>query len=111
MTTHQATIDFILEQLSELPHVRARKMFGDYALYCNEKVVGLVCDDELFIKITDEGKQHNTEDYEEGIPYPGAKAYMRITEKIDNRDWLTQLVSKTAHVLPLPKPKRAKHTK
>ena len=32
MTTRKATIDFILEQLSSLPDVRARKMFGDYTV-------------------------------------------------------------------------------
>lgn len=108
MTTRQTTIDFILEQLSSLPDVRARKMFGDYALYCNEKVVGLVCDDELFIKITEEGHAFNAQDYEEGIPYKGAKPYMHISEKLDDRDWLCQLISITANVLPFPKPKKPK---
>lgn len=108
MTTRKTTIDFILEQLSSLPDVRARKMFGDYALYCNEKVVGLVCDDELFIKITEEGKKLNTDDYEEGIPYKGAKPYMLISEKLDERDWLCQLISITANVLPCPKAKKPK---
>lgn len=108
MTTQQTTIDFILEQLSSLPNVRARKMFGDYALYCDEKVVGLVCEDELFIKITEEGRSFNVEDYEEGLPYTGAKPYMHISEKLDDRDWLAQLVSLTARVLPMPKPKKSK---
>jgi len=26
-------------------------MFGEYALYCGDKVVALVCDDQLFVKI------------------------------------------------------------
>lgn len=106
MSTQQTTIDFILEQLSSLPNVRVRKMFGDYALYCDEKVVGLVCEDELYIKITEEGKVFNSEDYEEGLPYKGAKPYMHISEKLDDRVWLTQLVSLTASVLPMPKPKK-----
>jgi len=52
MAISRNTIDFILDQLSALPKIRARKMFGEYALYCDEKVVALVCDDQLFIKIT-----------------------------------------------------------
>ena len=55
MPTSQSTIDFLLDQLSGLPRVRARKMFGEYALYCQEKVVALVCDNQLFVKITPEG--------------------------------------------------------
>jgi TfoX/Sxy family transcriptional regulator of competence genes len=35
-TSH--TIGFLLIQLSSLPNVRARKMFGGYALYYDEKV-------------------------------------------------------------------------
>lgn len=31
MRTSQSTIDFLLDQLSTLPGIRARKMFGDYA--------------------------------------------------------------------------------
>jgi TfoX/Sxy family transcriptional regulator of competence genes len=52
MATKQSTIDYLLDQLGSLPKVRARKMFGEYALYCNEKVVALICDDELYVKIT-----------------------------------------------------------
>ena len=39
MTTSQSTIDYLLDQLSGLPNVRSREMFGEYALYCDEKVV------------------------------------------------------------------------
>jgi TfoX/Sxy family transcriptional regulator of competence genes len=40
MATSQGTTDFILDQLSSVPNVRVRKMFGEYALYCDDKVVG-----------------------------------------------------------------------
>ena len=49
MATSESTIDFLLDQLGAVPGVRARKMFGEYALYCGEKVVALVCDDQLFV--------------------------------------------------------------
>jgi DNA transformation protein len=57
MSTQASTIEYILDQLSSVPGVRARKMFGEYALYCGDKVVALVCDDTLFVKITEEGKE------------------------------------------------------
>jgi TfoX/Sxy family transcriptional regulator of competence genes len=106
MSTKQETIDFILEQLSDIENIRARKMFGEYVLYCDEKVVGLVCDDELFIKPTEMGKEYVGADYEEGQPYPGAKIYIKIGEKIDDREWLGKLVRITADVLPIPKQKK-----
>lgn len=107
MSTQQSTIDFLTDQLSSLPAIRFRKMFGEYALYCDEKVVGLVCDDELFIKITELGKQFVGVDFAEGIPYPGAKPYIQIGDKLDDKDWLCELIKITAGALPIPKPKKS----
>ncbi len=57
MPTQQSTIDYLLEQLTNTPNIRYRKMFGEYALYHNEKVVALICDDNLFVKPTPAGKK------------------------------------------------------
>ena len=43
-------VQYIIEQASQAGEVRARKMFGDYCLYCNDKPVGLICDDYLYLK-------------------------------------------------------------
>ena len=48
MSSKQSTVDYILDQLSESGNVRVRKMFGEYALYCDEKVVGLICEGDRF---------------------------------------------------------------
>jgi TfoX/Sxy family transcriptional regulator of competence genes len=94
-----------LEQLSPLS-VSARKMFGEYALYYDGKVVALVCDDLLFVKPTESGKQQ-IEHLEEKTPYPGAKLYFLIdTDLWEQRDWLQQLIITTAAALPVPKPKK-----
>lgn len=84
-------------------------MFGDYALYCEGKVVGLICDDTLFIKITEPGKKFVGELYKEGNAYKGAKPSMMIDgDKIEDHVWLSQLVRLTADSLPPPKPKKLK---
>ena len=49
MSSSQSTVDFILEQVSGAGAVRAQKMFGEYGIYCNEKIVAFVCDDQLFV--------------------------------------------------------------
>jgi len=72
MSTKQNTVDFILEQINSAGIVSAKKMFGEYALYCDGKVVGLVCDNELFIKITSAGRAF-VGDCPEKQPYKGAK--------------------------------------
>ncbi len=109
MATRQETIDFILDQAAGAGEARARKMFGEYALYLDGRVVALVCDDQLFVKITEPGREFVGERYEEGYAYPGAKASMRISEEmLDDREWLSELLRITALALPLPKPKKKK---
>jgi DNA transformation protein and related proteins len=109
MATSETTIRFLLDQLSNLPGVRARKMFGEYALYCGEKVVALVCDDQLFVKITVPGKALVGERYAEAFAYPGAKASMLVgADELDDHERLTTLIRVTAAALPSPKPKKAR---
>jgi len=106
MKTSQSTIDYLLDQLSSLPNVRARKMFGEYALYCDEKVVALVCDNQLFVKITPTGKALAGKHYVEGEAYPGAKPSMVIgADQIDDGERLCELIRVTAAALPIPKSK------
>jgi TfoX/Sxy family transcriptional regulator of competence genes len=84
-------------------------MFGEYALYCDDKVVGLICDDQVFIKITVAGKDFMGSNYQEGLPYPDAKPYMLLGgDIIENKDAFAQLVELTAQALPVLKPKRSK---
>ena len=108
MPTDTRTAEYILEQLQELPYVRVRKMFGEYALYCDEKVVGLICDDQLYIKYTDAGTEYAQKRFIEGTAYPGAKPSMNVTDYIDDREFLSTLVRLTATSLPLPKKKLKK---
>ncbi|MBK8482756.1 MAG: TfoX/Sxy family protein [Proteobacteria bacterium] len=107
MATQQGTMDFLLDQLRGLPAVRARKMFGEYALYCDEKVVALVCDNQLFVKITPAGRALVGERYAEGEAYPGAKPSMLIdAEELEDGDRLCELIRLTAAALPVPRPRR-----
>ena len=109
MSTSPSTIDFILDQLVDIGHVSARKMFGEYALYCNERVVGLICNDTLYLKITDPGKNFVGKYYQEGSAYPGAKVSMMISgDLIEDGSWISELVKITADNVPLPKPKKTK---
>lgn len=112
MATKQSTVDYILDQLSGIEGVSARKMFGEYALYAEGKVVALVCDDTLFVKITGEGAKFVGKHYEEGAAYRGAKPSMRIDEDlIDDREWLAELMRITAEHVPVLKKKVKKKTR
>jgi DNA transformation protein and related proteins len=108
MKTTQATIDYILDQLISAGDVAARKMFGEYALYCDGKVVALVCRNTLFVKITDEGKKFVGKYYHEGHAYKGARTSMIIDDsRIEDHEWLSELIRITADNLPTPKQKKA----
>ena len=106
MATSTATIEYIEDQLGELG-VTNRKMFGEYALYCDGKVVALVCDDTLFVKMTDAGVEYAGTKFKKGTAYRGAKPSIRISDDdIENREWLQELIRITAKHLPAPKPKK-----
>ena len=111
MSTSPKTIEIILEAAADIPTIRARKMFGEYALYVDEKVVGLVCDDQLFIKITD-ASAALVRTRDPAPPYPGAKDQYRIdANDWDDREYITGLLLATADSLPVSKPKKPRKQK
>ena len=105
MASHQGTVDFILDQMAGAGAVSARKMFGEYGLYCNGRMFALVCDDQLFIKPTTAGRAFAGM-IEEGAPYPNARPHLLIgDDRLGKTEWLEQLVRLTVSELPEPKPK------
>ena len=107
MASTQDFADFIATQAAGAGHITFRKMFGEYALYCDGKVVALICDDQLFIKPTQGGRAFIGE-VVEAPPYPGAKLYLLIEDKYENQEWLSDLIRITSLELPIPKPKTKK---
>lgn len=106
MATSQATMDFLLDQLSGTTPVSAKKMFGEYCLYLADKPVALVCDDQLYLKPTKAGRDLIRQVVEDA-PYPGAKPHLLITADLwEDRDWLIQLIQATGNELPPAKPKK-----
>jgi DNA transformation protein and related proteins len=87
--------------------ISSRKMFGEWAIYSGRKVVALVCDDRLFVRPTAAGRVFIGEPTELP-PYPGAKPHFLIEDRIDDREWLTELIRMTEREIPEPKPKKRK---
>ena len=98
-------VKYIVDQIENAGEISYRKMFGEYVLYCNDKVVALICENQLFVKPTDEGRSF-INNVAEASPYPGAKTYFLIEDQIEDRDWLSHLILLTEKVLPKPVPKR-----
>jgi DNA transformation protein and related proteins len=111
MASGQSTVDYMLEQMARAGTVSARRMFGEYGVYCDGKVVALICDDQLFIKPTEAGRAVAGA-IAEGLPYPGARPWLLVDgDRLEDAGWLARLVRVTAQALPLPKPKPVKKPK
>lgn len=107
MASDYSFVEFLLDGIEGECEMTTRKMFGEYALYCKGKTVALACDNQLFVKITEPGKLLVGESYEEGFPFPGAKPWILIQEKIENKSWLSELFLITHDALPEKKKKKA----
>ena len=106
MASDLSFVEFCVEQMGHSDVLSFKKMFGEYAIYYGNKVIALVCDNQLFIKPTSAGR-NMIASVDEVSPYPRAKLYFRITEHVDDNEWLRELVLLTANELPDPKPKKA----
>jgi TfoX/Sxy family transcriptional regulator of competence genes len=105
MASDQSFVEFVADQMAAAGNISYRKMFGEYALYCQGKVVALICDNQLFVKPTDAGRTY-IGTICEAPPYPGNKPYFLIEDAYEDSEWISGLIRITAKQLPLPKPKR-----
>jgi TfoX/Sxy family transcriptional regulator of competence genes len=105
VASDKGIVDFIVEQIAKTGQIVAKKMFGEYTIYCDGKIIALVCDNQLFVKPTSGGRLY-IGNVVEAPPYHGAKNYFLIDDKIEDQEWLCGLAAITYKELPMPKPKR-----
>jgi DNA transformation protein and related proteins len=106
MATLASTADFICEQMGGAGVITSKRMFGEYAVYVNGKVIAFICDDSLFIKPTAAAKEFFPE-AEDAPAYPGSKMYMLIPEeKWEDSEFMSELASISFNALPAPKAKK-----
>ena len=106
MASDRALVDSIVERMSGGGEVHARAMFGEFGIYCDDRIIGQVNENILFIKVTAAGagivRSSRT-----APPYPGAKpAYVVDGEDLDDDAYLSQLARVTADAVPAPKKRR-----
>ncbi len=103
-------VEFVVDQIDDAGEITYKKMFGEYGLYGDGKIMALVCDDQLFVKPTEAGRAF-IKDVVESPPYPGAKQYFLIEDQVEDREWLSELIRLTVAELPEPKQKKKKSKK
>lgn len=69
MSSDKDFVEYITEQIVDAGVITYRKMFGEYVIYSDGKVVALICDNQLFIKPTASGKSF-IGNVKEAPPYP-----------------------------------------
>ena len=104
MATDASFADYVLDQIAAAGQVSMRKMFGEYAVYCDGKVVALVCDNQFYLKPT-AGGCAVVGPVTQAPPYPGAKPHLLMADQLDDRELMCRAVRLTALELPLPKPR------
>ncbi|WP_202840237.1 TfoX/Sxy family protein [Luteimonas saliphila] len=104
MSTDTDFIEYVHEQAALGPRLSHKRMFGEYALYLDGKVVAFACDNSLLLKPTQEGRAV-LPSVTLGKPYPEAKDYFVLDEFLDDTELLRRALQATAEVLPAPKPK------
>jgi TfoX/Sxy family transcriptional regulator of competence genes len=107
MSTSPDTIAFLEEQLSGLP-IRIAPMFGEYGIWFDDKPLGVICRDTLFLK-----RSAADPELLEGTTlepaYTGAKPSHAVPRHLlDDSEWLTRAVRATGEALPLRAPKKKK---
>ncbi|HEX4327228.1 MAG TPA: TfoX/Sxy family protein [Burkholderiales bacterium] len=104
MATDQDFIDYVCGQMRAAGSITSRKMFGEYAIYLDGRIIAFACDNQLFVKPL-AGARAFIGTPKEAPPYPGAKMYFLIDEQLDDSQWMSALARVTAAEVPLPKPK------
>lgn len=106
MASNQEYVEFVCEQISGAGEITYKRMFGEYGIYCNGKIIGLICDNSFFVKKTVAGCEILPSS-EEASPYTGAKPHM-VIDNVEDRELMTRFIEATYRELPEPKPKKKK---
>lgn len=107
MSTDTDFIEYVHEQAGLGGELVSKKMFGEYGIYFDGKIVAVAADNSLFLKPTEAGRAL-LPNVVEAPPYPEAKNWFQIDEYLDDTELLQRLIRVTADALPVPKPKAAK---
>jgi TfoX/Sxy family transcriptional regulator of competence genes len=106
MASDREFVTYVCEQLRGAGEISSRRMFGQAAVYLEDKVVGLIFDNQLFVKATEPGRAKIGVPVE-APPFTGANNWFLLAD-LDDPEFLTDLIRTTADALPVPKIKTKK---
>lgn len=99
--------EYVREVFSAAGDIVIRSMMGGYLVYLNGKLIGDICDNELFLKRTPTTDKLLA-DSELRYPYEGSKTLMHVFDRFEDTDLIIELLEAMYAELPEKKPKKAK---
>ena len=102
MASSKEYLEYVLEQCPA--GTGSRAMMGEYVLYYREKVFGGIYDNRVLVKPTSSAIALMPDAPGE-LPYEGAKE-MLLLEKLDDREFVRELLEKMYEELPLPRKRK-----
>lgn len=107
MASSKEYLEYVLEQCPAETSFRA--MMGEFILYYREKVFGGIYDNRCLVKPTPSAMEQMP-DVPRELPYEGAKE-MLLLERLDDREFVKELLERMYGELPLPKTRKKKERK
>ena len=103
MASSKEYLEYLLDQLSSLTDISYKAMMAEYILYYRGRIVGGIYDDRFLVKPTASARRLMP-DAQRELPYAGAKE-MLLVERIDDREFLRELLDSMVGELPPPRRK------
>ena len=100
-------IEYVRESFSTVGDIVIKAMMGGYLVYLNGKLIGDICDNELFLKRTPTSDRLLA-DSELRYPYEGSKTLMHVFDSFDDKALILELLNGMYAELPEKQPKKAK---
>ena len=99
--------EYVRECFSTVGDITIKSMMGGYLVYFNGKLIGDICNNELFLKRTPTSDRLLA-DSELRYPYEGSKTLMHVFKKFEDANLIVGLLGGMYTELPEKKPKKAK---
>ena len=99
--------EYVREVFSAAGYIMIKSMMGGYLVYLNGKLIGDICDNELFLKRTPTSDRLLA-DSELRYPYEGSKTLMHVFDRFEDRALVLELLKGMYTELPEKKPAKAR---
>lgn len=99
--------EYVRASFSESGDIAIKSMMGGYFVYFNDKLIGDICNNELFLKRTPTSDRLLA-DSELRYPYEGSKTLMHVFDNFDDKTLIMDLLDGMYAELPEKQPRKAR---